>query len=170
MFKTILSLAFVVASTALSSQAAPILIGVFSGNDHKADVEAAIFSTTGVSFDLTLFDKSDSSPLLTTVTASKDEKTGTWDVIDDSVKIAFVTVKASNNFAIYQYSPGVNSGDWTTFGIINNGGKQPKLSHLSFWTIPEQENPDTSVPEPSAFLMLGSAAALLIGARKYVRK
>jgi len=170
MLKTILSLVFVVASTAFSGQAAPILIGVFSGNDHKADVEAAIFSATGMSFDLTLFDKSDENPLLTNITGDKAMKSGTWDVIDDSVKIAFVTVKASNKFAIYQYSTSVNYGDWTTSAILNNGGQQPKLSHMSFWTVPEQENPDTSVPEPSAVLMLGSAAALLIGARKYVKK
>ncbi len=170
MFKSFLALALVIASTAVSSQASPILIGVFSGNDHKADVEAALLSATGVSFDLTLFDKSDENPLLTTITGNKDMKSGTWDVIDDSVKIAFVTVKASNKFSIYQYSPSENFGTWTTSAILNNGGQQPKLSHLSFWTVPESENPDAPVPEPSTVLMLGSAAALLLGAKKYARK
>jgi hypothetical protein len=170
MFKSFLALALLIASTAISSQAAPILIGVFSGNDHKADVEDALYLATGVAYDLTLYDKSDGGPVLTTITASKDNKSGTWDVIDDSVKIAFVTVKASNNYAIYQYSPAENFGNWTTSGILNGGGKQPGLSHLSFWTVPESENPDAPVPEPSTVLMLGSAAALLIGVRKYARK
>jgi len=169
MLKTLLSFVLLVAATASSGLAAPILIGVFSGNDHIDDVKAAILSVTGVTPDLTLYDKSDSNPLLTTVTSSPDGKTGTWDVIDDAVKIAFVTVKASNNFAIYQYLVPVNSGDWTTAGIINNGGNQPALSHLSFWTIPS-EVPENPVPEPSSLILMGSAAVALISLRKRFTK
>lgn len=169
MLKTLLSLALLVAATATSGFAAPILIGVFSGNDKIEDVQAAIFSVTGLTPDLTLYDKSDSDPLLTTVTSSSDGKSGTWDVIDNSVKIAFVTVKASNNFAIYQYLVPVNSGDWTTAGIVNNGGNQPKLSHLSFWTIPS-EVPENPVPEPSSIILMGSAAVALIGLKKRFAK
>lgn len=169
MFKTSFLMLLLVAG-AVSSQASPIFLGVFSGNDHEADVEAAILAATGKKIDIFLYDKSDENPYLTEVTYDKAMKSGTWDVIDEAVNIAFVTVKASNKFAVYQYTSSMNYDEWTTSGILNNGGQQPKLSHLSFWISAEPDSPDNPVPEPSAVLLLGSAAAMFIGCKKYLKK
>lgn len=126
------------------------------GNDHESDVEAAIFAATGQNLDLTLYGKSDSNPALFSFTGL-GTKDGTWDVLDNSVKIAFVTVKASDRYSIFDVG-GVNFGDWSTSGLINNGGQQPKLSHLSFWTVPGGDN---TVPEPATWAMMLAGFGLI---------
>jgi hypothetical protein len=144
------------------------LNGQFAGNDNEANVEAAILSATGVTIDLSLYDKSDENPVLTTVTGLGG-KSGTWDVINDAVVISYVTVKASNFFTLYEYTPGENSGSWTTAGITNPGGQQPNLSHLSFWTGPNT-NPGSDpgdIPEPMTLTLLASGMGALVIARKF---
>ena len=153
----------------LSAQGAVIqLNGQFAGNDNEANVEAAILSATGVSIDLDLYDKSDENPILTTVTGLGG-KSGTWDVIDNSVLITYVTVKASNYFTLYEYTPGENSGSWTTAGITNPGGQQPNLSHLSFWTGPNTTpgSDPGDVPEPMTMALFASGMGALVIARKF---
>lgn len=149
----VLSIAFFLAPLASS---ATIYLGTFSGNDWESAVEAAITSATGTAVNITLYDKSDEGPLLTSFTpAFSDELfNGTWDVMDNTIGISFLTVKASNSFALYQFDPPVNSGGWSTAEIINGGGRQPALSHLTFWT--------SEVPEPGTFALLG--LALIAGA------
>ena len=152
MFKqsAVVILLFVLISSLASG--ATIYLGTFSGNDSEAAVEAAILASTGTSIDLTLYDKSDESPVLTTFTPNPSgvELSGTWDVLDDAVLISFLTVKASDLFAVYGYNPAVNSGAWSTADIVNGGGQQPGASHISLWT-----SDVLVVPEPGTFGLLG---------------
>ena len=138
----------------LPLSAGTIWLGTFPGNDSEANVEAAL----GGLVDLTLYDKSDGGPDLTVFLPSPPDGdlAGTWDVIDDNVSIPYMTVKASNSFALYQFNPAQNTGDWTTANITNQGGQQPGLSHLSLWTAPI-----TAVPEPGSWLLIGAGLIAL---------
>jgi len=131
-------------------------------------VKAAILSSIGVNADIQLYDKSDGAPVLTVFTPNDPStaKSGTFDVIDNSVLISFITVKAANQFKLYQFTPAVNSGDWDTVGLKNSGGQQPNLSHMSLWTVPGQHD---EVPEPSTMVFLGAGLAGLGVARKFVQ-
>ena len=129
-------------------------------------MKAAIFSKIGVDADIQLYDKSDGAPVLTVFTPEDPAtaKSGTFDVIDNAVLISFITVKAGNQFKLYQFTPAVNSGDWDTVGLQNKGGQQPNLSHMSLWTVPGQQS---ETPEPSTMLFLGAGLAGLGVARKF---
>ena len=166
--KTILmGLAFVLAHNSIASAALTTgtYLGIFSGNDDKASVELALGAPVNL-IDIALFDKSDENPVLTDITYDDGKLlSGSWDVINNAVKISFVTVKASNEFALYQYDPAVNAGLWTTAGITNNNGKQQNLSHLSFWSQPDT----VQTPEPASIGLLGtglSGIAFLARRRK----
>ena len=132
-------------------------------NDHESTVEAALLAATGLNIDLTLYGKSDAANAAALFSfTGLGTKDGSWDVLDDSVKIAFITVKASNRYSLFDVG-GVNSGDWTTLGLVNNGGKQPDVSHISFWTAPTQN----MVPEPAAWaLMLAGFGLVGFAARR----
>jgi len=134
-----------------------------SGNDHEGDVEDYIAQATGLDVDLTLYGKSDDGTAVRFNFTGLGTKDGTWDVVDPTVKIAYVTVKAGSGYAIYDVG-GVGDAFWTTSGILNGGGKQPKLSHLSFWTVPT-----SSVPEPTTWLTL-IAGFGMIGTAMRLRK
>lgn len=127
-----------------------------SGNDHLADVEAAIAAATGVSaasLNLSLFGKSDVNPDKFSFSPNLDPKNGQttdWTVLDGTL-IKYVTVKGANNFKLYEL-PGLGSAsgaDFSTLGILNGGGQQPAISHLSFWTTP-----GGAVPEPATWAMM----------------
>ena len=63
------------------------------------------------------------------------DKDGTW-TFNPQIGLtrapAYLAVKASTDRALYSLD-GALSGDWTTEGILNNGDKQPGISHLSFY-------------------------------------
>jgi hypothetical protein len=144
--------------SALVVQAAQIN-GQFDGNDDESSVEAALLNVFGQPVDLTLYDKSDEPPLLTVVTGDQNPDptqsiSGTWDVVDPAVLISFFTVKAGNGFTIWWNNPALNSGTWTTEGLVNNGGQRPELSHLSFWGGDPPPG-DPVVPEPMSMSLLG---------------
>lgn len=129
--------------------------GVYSntgGGDPIAAVQAAIFGATGVApVGLTLYGKTDANPGLFNLGTfvGGTTKSGTWDVLNNAISIKYITVKAANSFALYELSgAGANSGTWTTAGILNSGGNQPGVSHISFWTAA------AAVPEPSTWLMM----------------
>lgn len=130
--------------------------GVYSnsgGGDPLAAVQAAIASATGAApVGLSLYGKSDGNAGLFSLTGvSPAAQSGTWNVLDDSILIKYITVKAANSFALYELSgQGSNSGVFTTLGLLNNGGKQPVVSHISFW----QAGGAPAVPEPATWAMM----------------
>lgn len=142
--------------------------GVYSnagGGDPEAAVEAAILGATGLAVDISLYGKSDVNPSLFALTGAPGQS-GTWDVLDDTIDIAYITVKAANSFALYAVG-GANSGVWSTLGILNNGGNQPNLSHISFWTAGDVSD----VPVPAALpLFLAGLGAMGFAGRRESKK
>lgn len=168
--KRLSTLVLLLTSATLASAAVTQINGQFPGNDDEASVEAAILAVRGVSVELDLYDKSDGGPVLTTVTGAGG-LSGTWDVINDSILVSYVTVKASNFFTLYEYNPAQNSGTWSTAGILNPGGQQPDLSHLSFWTGPNTGpggDPTGEIPEPMTVGLLGGGLSALFLLRKKI--
>lgn len=130
-------------------------IGTFAYNndipEYMAEIEDDVedwFSARGITreVDFSSYAKVDDYPATTngglTVAYDPDLKTGTWATTDP---IEFYTVKGGSvEFALYWMEGGATSGCWTTQEILNNGGNQPGISHLSTW------NPLTPVvPAPA---------------------
>lgn len=146
--------------------------GIYSnsgGGDPEARVEQAIFGATGAVVNLTLYGKSDSNPALFAFDGDNNpanDQTGTFDLLDNSILIKYITIKAANSFALYEFAgAGVNSGSFTTAGILNNGRQQPQVSHISFWTtgsIP-------AVPESGTWAMLVAGFGVVGGASRLRR-
>jgi hypothetical protein len=133
------------------------------GGDSEAKVEEAIFGATGMMVDISLYGKSDSNPTLFSFTPTDptSAQSGTWQVLDGT-SIAYITIKAANSYALYQVNS--SSGTFTTAGILNNGGQQPNVSHISFWTADT-----TPVPEPATVILMG-AGLIAAGAYRRFRK
>jgi hypothetical protein len=144
------------AASVVNASAAPLYLGLFDGNDDVTSVKSAILSATGSNVDVTLYDKSDGAPALTAFTPNllDGNLSGTWDVLDNSIAISYLSVKASDRFTLYAYNPAVNFGDWSTANILNKPGTQPQLSHLSLWLASSTET-QAPVPEPSTVMLLG---------------
>ncbi|SLN39852.1 PEP-CTERM sorting domain-containing protein [Oceanibacterium hippocampi] len=144
--------------------------GIYSnagGGDDEAAVEAAILAATGSAVDLSLYGKSDSNAALFSFTPLgggllTGSQSGGWSVLDGTL-IAYITIKAANSFALYEIDPMSATGSYTTAGILNNGGQQPSVSHISFWLA---SGGDTQIPEPAALLIFGAALAGLGLARR----
>ena len=135
--------------------------GVYANpGDTLAAVTAAITSATGLApSGLSLYGKSPTG--LVDVVAETGGLEGTWDVLDPNVLIKYITVKAANSFSLYEIAGlGANSGSWTTAGLLNNGGQQPGMSHMSFWTVD-----GGVIPEPTTWAMmilgLGAVGAMM---------
>ncbi len=138
------------------------------GGDPVAAVEEQIFLATGTHVDLTQYGKSDSNAALFSFTPASGgsldgSKSGTWQVLDGT-DIAYITIKAANSFALYQFDP-TSTGFYTTAGMLNNGGQQPGVSHISFWTAQRQQ-----VPEPAALVLFAFGLAVLGAASIYRRQ
>lgn len=143
-----------------------VFVGVFSGNDLSPGMDKSVNVDAASGMDLDLipvgseneFDVSDldSTIGLFTVDDDGDELSGTWSISAGTVD--YVSVKAGNDFALYQYIPSATGGDWSTEELSVGSGNQPTLSHLTFWT---------KVPEPgTALLMLLAIAGLAHGGRR----
>ncbi len=121
------------------------------GLDNEENVEAAIQSANGGTFiDLTLLGKSDEGygdPV--------NGASGTWSIPDFA---AFITVKAANSFNMFEINPASTTGNWDTLDLLNNGGQQADVSHISYWGADDDGGviPSGEVPEPSTVLLLGS--------------
>lgn len=75
----------------------------------------------------------------------------------------YLVVKASNEYAVWEITAaerqadGSLAGTWETTHLVNGGGNQPDLSHLSFY------NTGSEVPLPAAAWLFGSAMLGLAG-------
>ena len=129
------------------------------GGDSEAAVEAAILGATGKFVDISLYGKSDSNAGLFAFNGDNNptnDKSGSWDVLDNSVLIKYITIKAANSFALYELpGAGANFGSFSTLGMLNNGGQRPNVSHISFWTVAG------AVPEPGTWAMMISGFGLI---------
>ena len=143
---------------------------VASGNDHVGDVETAIFEATGNQVDLLLYDKSDDENPLSlffsdsnfTIPVSEPEKTnsGFWKVPQNNISIAYFTVKAGSNFAVYETS--TNMGAWSTALLGNKD-----MSHMSFFRLASAPPPTGEVPEPGTVGMAAAGITLVaVAARR----
>ena len=134
-----------------------------------ADLEAfdpLNFDASQLSF-LTKFDpvvngavQSNVTIVTTTTNGDGEVIGGTW---SSTVAIALITIKAADEFkALYYGIPGQFSGTWDTSGI---GNDKHKVSHISVFTHPGLPDDDTTVPEPSTWLMMSAGVAALAGRR-----
>jgi hypothetical protein len=93
-------------------------------------------------------------------------KTGEW-FNPNNLKVDYITFKAGTQFIVYDVnSQTYSNGDgqwWSTAGLLNDGGKQPDLSHITFWS-------KTPVPVPAAVWLLGTGLAGLVGIRRKMKK
>ncbi len=121
-----------------------------SGNDKVEVVQAAIESAIGWDVNLTLYGKSDTNSSLFNFrnfdsgSSLENSYSGNW-VVNNGDDIGFYTLKAANGF-IVNFTTSANNGEYSTEGLLNNGGKQPKVSHISFWLTDNFPPSITSAP------------------------
>jgi hypothetical protein len=164
------------------------LIGSFSGNDPFGGQEKGLYGTfDGVEINSPSLAKCDVTgtsacawentghpdlegeyyPSAFNVTIGGDKKSGTWSFTpDDALSLVphYMVVKAATTWLLFDLE-GALSGSWSTLGILNNGGKQPGLSHLSFYNTGKPDMP--GVPLPAAvWLMLAGIGGLGAVARR----
>ncbi|WP_414576699.1 PEP-CTERM sorting domain-containing protein [Anabaena sp. CCY 9402-a] len=86
-------------------------------------------------------------------------KTGTWSANPALIGPFAISLKGGTGFTVYLFeniTQAVTSGTWSTLGILNNGGNQPNLSHISLF---KAEVPSTPVPEPITMFGIGVGLA-----------
>ena len=138
-------------------------------NDNLASMNAGtgVFGNT----DWLLADKSDdAAPSLPAVNLSFDGLgllTGNWQVgsFGGYTKAALVVKGGSVAWVAYFLDLTHLSGTWSTSGILNGGGNQPGLSHLSLY-VADYVAPPAPVPLPAGVVLLLAALGALVPLRK----
>lgn len=148
------------------------LYGSSGGGDSEARVEQAVMMATGEVVDLLLYRESgsgNSSGSGIQVWVENGGKQITWafeqsliaQIQAGTVDIAYLTIKASNSYALYEIPTGVYAGRYSTEGLLTNGGQQASVSHVRFW----KEVDYATVPAPGMVALFGFGA-LALGLRR----
>jgi hypothetical protein len=131
----------------------PLCLGAFDGNDTGAQGTAiANLDASMPNMWWMLAGKSD-DPFGTFTEGGHGDDSGVWET-GLSGAGAF-SVKAGPAYLLFK-TDDISTINWSTLGLLNNGGQQPGLSHLSVYTGTSHD-----VPEP--LTMMGSAVALGFG-------
>lgn len=94
-----------------------------------------------------------------------NKKSGTWTFNPTNVTGAnpvlypeYMVVKGGNGYTVWELGQSdLLSGTWSTEHLLNNSGKQPNVSHISFY------GSRAAVPLPAAAWLFGSALLGMIG-------
>jgi hypothetical protein len=136
-------------------------------NDNLASMNAG--SGVFLNTDWLLADKSDAVlPTIPSVnlsfTAASNLLTGTWSVgsFGGYTKAALVVKGGGEAWVAYFLNLTTLSGSWSTADLRNNGGNQPKMSHLSLYVADYVPPAPVPVPAAASLLLLafGALAAL----------
>lgn len=138
---------------------------ILGNNDNLAGMNAGtgVFDTT----DWLLADKSDqAAPLIPGINLTQlgGLLTGTWSVgsFGGHTKAALVVKGGSVGWVAYFLDLTRLSGSWSTADLLNRGGNQPGLSHLSLYVADRvAPPPPTPVPLPAAGLLLLAAVGVM---------
>jgi hypothetical protein len=131
----------------------------FAGNDTSADgiIDAFADHQPSATLDLAFSQKFEFTGSV---------YSGSWTGV---TPISFYSVKAGNEFMLYQLAQAATTGAWSTAGLVNNKGVAHAVSHISLWTGPAVPIPPTiiddgddggfggfhaQVPEPATWLSL----------------
>lgn len=147
-----------------------------SPGDEEERVEQAIMMATGDLVELELYKEFQSSSASSNgiqIWIENGTKQFTWAfepwliaaIQAGTTQIGYVTIKASNSYALYEIPTGVFAGRYSTEGLMSNGGAQAQLSHIRFW----KELDYTAVPGPGALALFGFGA-LALGVRNRRRR
>jgi hypothetical protein len=151
----------------LSSVAHADLMGIYSGNDQEDSVESVL----GV--DVDLFGKVEceadfiqtegAGVIVLNSTSGCPGSTGFWST---SGEVAYMTIKAGNQFALYEFDPSLSSGSWDTSPLQVGSGQTPTISHITFW-----QKETSLIPEPAMWaLIIVALLGLVFVGRRYKRK
>ncbi len=128
-------------------------------NDSETNVETAILAASGLVVDLTESYKSDEDvgfASFTNAVIDDDEwdfsaSSTFFDILNNDLLVEYITVKAANEFNLFYFPGGINSGNLYV-DFLNRGGQVPNISHVTFWN-PSERPPQ--VPEPGMLGLLG---------------
>ncbi len=138
------------------SVSAASLVGTFTGNDTGAKGTAITELNNLFPSDWALMGKSDEG-FGTFLSGGTKTQTGSW--ATGLTGAGAFSVKAGTGYTLYTTAD-ISVIDWTTLGLLNKGGQQPTLSHLSLYTRTIEPKP-TPVPEhASAFVGLVGLAGV----------
>lgn len=176
---TRLGAALVAAAVLATGAQATTLVGYFAGNDPFGGHEKGLYGKfNGVEISSPSLAKCDVLQLSCNwengaiadedytsafAVTFNDDKSGNWSFTSDPSLThapSYMVVKAATTWALYSLD-GALSGTWSTAGILNNGGKQPGVSHVSFY------NSAAPIPLPAAaWLLLTGVGALGVVRRR----
>ena len=123
-----------------------------SGNDSNTAV-SGFFGETGWTQVAKVDEPATSNGKLTiTYTGGAPSLSGSWSVTSwAGVAKAMLILKASSGYAAYLLDiTAGTSGEWVTQALMNNGGNQPAISHVSLYEVACQPN-DPSCDPPVNF-------------------